>query len=94
MVSHLRRSFLKTLSGPTSRDELTEKIVYYFFTDVFPPMHSGYKPLDPPIWWIRLFEGRQDDGDARADEDDHGTAADELQHLGGQRAGLAAPDVR
>jgi len=36
------------------------KIVYYFFSDVFPPMHDGYKPLDPPSFWVRLFDRRND----------------------------------
>lgn len=33
-------------------------IVWYFFNDVYPPLHNGHSPLDPPAWWIRLFEGR------------------------------------
>ena len=32
--------------------------VYYFFSDVYPPLHDGHRPLDPPAWWTRLFEGR------------------------------------
>ena len=32
--------------------------VYYFFSDVYPPLHDGHRPLDPPAWWSRLFEGR------------------------------------
>lgn len=36
---------------------LTNHAVWYFFNDVYPPLHNGHKPLDPPAWWIRLFEG-------------------------------------
>lgn len=32
--------------------------VWYFFTDVYPPLHNGSRPLDPPTWWRRLFEAR------------------------------------
>lgn len=35
-----------------------ECLAYYFFSDVFPPMHDGKRPLDPPNWWLRLFERR------------------------------------
>lgn len=33
-------------------------LVWYFFTDVYPPLHNDHSPLDPPAWWIRLFDGR------------------------------------
>lgn len=36
--------------------------VYYFFNDVFPPMYDGFRPLDPPTFWVRLFDGRRDVG--------------------------------
>jgi Derlin-2/3 len=32
--------------------------IWYFFTDVYPPLHNGSRPLDPPAWWRRIFEGR------------------------------------
>ncbi|KAJ8111843.1 hypothetical protein OPT61_g5662 [Boeremia exigua] len=31
--------------------------VWYYFNDIFPPLHNGRSPLDPPAWWIRLFDG-------------------------------------
>ncbi|KAJ4302637.1 hypothetical protein N0V90_001526 [Kalmusia sp. IMI 367209] len=31
--------------------------IWYFFNDVYPPLHHGHSPLDPPTWWVRLFEG-------------------------------------
>lgn len=38
--------------------DLTDYPVWYFFSDVYPPLHDGHRPLDPPAWWTRLFEGR------------------------------------
>ena len=35
--------------------------IWYFFTDVYPPLHHGSRPLGPPGWWSRLFEGRLPD---------------------------------
>jgi Derlin-2/3 len=32
--------------------------VWYYFNDIYPPLHEGHSPLDPPAWWIRLIEGR------------------------------------
>lgn len=34
-------------------------VVWYFFNDVYPPLHNGHRPFDPPNWWIRLFEQRR-----------------------------------
>jgi Derlin-2/3 len=33
-------------------------IVWYYFNDIYPPLHNNHSPLDPPAWWIRLIEGR------------------------------------
>lgn len=34
-------------------------------------MHDGYKPLDPPGFWLRLFERRNDNGiEGEATEDE------------------------
>nr|POE56616.1 hypothetical protein CFP56_33588 [Quercus suber] len=30
--------------------------VWYFFNDIYPSTHGGHRPMDPPGWWIRLFE--------------------------------------
>lgn len=30
--------------------------VWYFFNDIYPSTHNGHRPMDPPGWWIRLFE--------------------------------------
>lgn len=53
-------AFSLILKGSIPTDELMGVVVghiYYFFADVYPPLHNGSKPLDPPIIWRRLFEG-------------------------------------
>ena len=30
--------------------------VWYFFSDVYPSLHGGQRPLDPPQFWRNLFE--------------------------------------
>lgn len=30
--------------------------VWYFFNDIYPGTHGGRRPMDPPQWWIWLFE--------------------------------------
>lgn len=68
-------------------------VVWYFFSDVYPSLHDGSRPLDPPRWWIRLFEGREEPvAEANDGEDDGPTgAAVGINH---DFAAAAAPDVR
>jgi Derlin-2/3 len=42
---------------------LTEA-VWYYFNDIYPPTHSGHRPLDPPSWWMRIWEGRPTETEA------------------------------
>jgi len=35
---------------------LISAAVWYYFNDIYPPTHNGHKPLDPPGWWIRIWE--------------------------------------
>ncbi|KAI3343700.1 derlin-2 [Ustulina deusta] len=54
--------FSLVMHGSVPKDEIMGVVIghiWYFFTDVYPPMHNGSRPLDPPMWWRRLFEGRQ-----------------------------------
>ncbi|KLU84281.1 derlin-2.1 [Magnaporthiopsis poae ATCC 64411] len=47
------------LQGAVPKDEIMGVIighVWYFFADVYPPLHGGQRPLDPPAFWRRLFE--------------------------------------
>lgn len=69
-------AFSFVLHNTIPKDEICGIVVghiFYFFSDVFPPMHDGMRPLDPPQWWIRLFERRQD---AITETDDGGTHED------------------
>jgi Derlin-2/3 len=67
--------------------------VWYFFSDVYPSLHGGHRPLAPPAWWRRLFEGRaQTEVDvARNDGDAHDTPAANINR---EFAAAVAPEVR
>jgi Derlin-2/3 len=41
--------------------KLMESIVWYHFNDVYPPKNADHRPLDPPDWWMRVWEGRRRD---------------------------------
>lgn len=47
--------------------------VWYFFNDIYPSTHNGHRPMDPPGWWLRLFE-RQAALPEEADSDVHEAA--------------------
>ena len=53
----------------------TESLVWYFFNDVYPPLHDGHRPFDPPTWWVRLFERRTNETDAAPINNDIAAAA-------------------
>ena len=52
-------SLLATVRPPPSYTQILKltSAVWYYFNDIFPPLHNGRSPLDPPAWWIRLFDG-------------------------------------
>lgn len=59
--------------------------VWYFFNDIYPQTNNNSRPLDPPRFWVRLFEGSL-----------FGNAQQEVQPPGMGRdinAGIA-PEVR
>lgn len=63
--------FSLILHGHVPKDEILGVVighVWYFFNDVFPPLHGGSRPLDPPAFWRRLFEGPP----APREQTDHG----------------------
>lgn len=66
---------------------LTYMTVWYFFNDIYPSTHGGYRPMDPPQWWIRLFERN---ALPEAPESDVAHAAAMGRDLGAP----AVPDVR
>jgi Derlin-2/3 len=50
------------MHGSIPKDEILGVVVghvYYFFADVWPGLHEGQRPMDPPEWWVRLWEGRR-----------------------------------
>lgn len=62
------------------------RVVWYFFNDIYPSTHNGYRPMDPPGWWIRLFE-RQPQQEGETDVDVHAAALN-------RDVGAPAMDVR
>lgn len=60
--------------------------VWYFFNDIYPSTHNGQRPMDPPQWWIRLFERQPLPA---ADTDVHAAAINR-----GDFAPAAVPEVR
>lgn len=55
-------AFNMFMHGSIPKDEIMGVIVghiYYFFADVWPGMHEGQRPMDPPEFWVRLFERRR-----------------------------------
>ena len=52
-------AFSLVVHGIVPKDEISGIVVghiWYFFSDVYPSLHGGHRPLDPPAWWRRLFE--------------------------------------
>ena len=55
-------------------------LVWYFFSDVYPSLHGGQRPLDPPQFWRNLFERPQaDTGAAPIDNEIAAAAAPEVR---------------
>lgn len=69
-------AFNVVLHSHWPKDELCGIVVghiWYFFNDIYPSTHNGYRPMDPPGWWLRLFE-RQAALPEEADSDVHEAA--------------------
>ncbi|KAJ6151079.1 hypothetical protein N7470_007673 [Penicillium chermesinum] len=67
------------------KDEICGVVVghiWYFFNDVYPSLHGGHRPLDPPQWWRRIFESAPE---ARPTD---------ATNVNQEFAAAAAPDVR
>jgi Derlin-2/3 len=55
-------AFHMFMHGQVPKDEILGVCVghvYYFFADVWPGLHEGSRPMDPPEFWVRLWEGRR-----------------------------------
>lgn len=78
--------------GGIPRDEIMGGLVghvWYFFEDVYPPLHNGYRPFEPPRWWKAMFEGGQ--AEVRHEQ---GTVAGELiQPADGGQPQAAVPQI-
>ncbi|MCJ1449610.1 MAG: hypothetical protein MMC23_010132 [Stictis urceolatum] len=74
--------FSLVLHSTVPKDEICGVVVghvYYFLNDVYPPLHNGHRPLDPPAWWTRLFERRQDMQAAPIENEIAAAAAPDIQ---------------
>ena len=70
------------LHGRSIRNQIADVsvIVWYFFSDVYPSLHGGQRPLDPPQFWRNLFERPQaDTGAAPIDNEIAAAAAPEVR---------------
>lgn len=82
------------MHGNIPKDEICGVLVghvWYYFNDIYPPTHGGHRPMDPPQWWINLFEGNIF-GRANANEAED-VADTQAQNLQREFAAAAAPDV-
>lgn len=86
-------AFSLVVHGIVPKDEICGVVVghiWYFFNDVYPSLHGGHRPLDPPSWWRRIFEGRPQHDDAIRHDEDPATQAANINH---DIAAAAAPEV-
>ena len=77
IVGHSMTAFIL---GPWYRVNADLRLVWYFFSDVYPSLHGGQRPLDPPQFWRNLFERQPADTGAAP--------------INNEIAAAAAPEVR
>lgn len=71
-------AFNMFMHGSVPKDEILGVVVghtYYYFADVWPGLYEGQRPMDPPEWWVRLFEGRRPETAAQNIHGDMAVAA-------------------
>lgn len=59
VVGHSKSGWMECVSGCSADVCLTFALAWFFFSDVYPSIHPGHRPLEPPAWWHRLFDGRE-----------------------------------
>ncbi|KAL2887152.1 Derlin-like protein [Ceratocystis lukuohia] len=88
--------FSLVVHGRVPKDEIIGVVighVWYFFNDLYPPLHHGQRPLDPPAFWCRIFDGRPapvNDHEAETEQPPTGNIGDALP---GARPGIAGGGV-
>lgn len=81
--------FSWVMHGIVPKDEICGVVVghvLYYFNDLYPPTHNGKRPLDPPNWWIQLWNWNGQNQDETAD-----TGMNDVQR---DLVAAAAADVR
>jgi Derlin-2/3 len=72
-------AFSLVMHGSVPRDEILGVVVghvWYFFADVWPGLYEGQRPMEPPGWWVRVWERRRgEESAARGVERDVAAAA-------------------
>lgn len=71
-------AFSLFMHGTIPKDEILGVIVghvYYFFADVWPGLREGSRPMDPPEWWMRMWEGRRAAQSGQRERGIHGDVA-------------------
>jgi Derlin-2/3 len=89
-------AFSLVVHGIVPKDEICGVIVghvWYFFSDVYPSLHGGHRPLDPPAWWRRVFEGRPQHEAVRGGDEAEGPDT-QAANINRDIAAAAAPEVR
>lgn len=81
-------AFSLLMHGSVPRDEILGVVVghvWYFLADVWPGLYEGQRPMEPPGWWVRLWEGRRGEEETAARRVDGDVAAAAVA-VGGQAA--------
>lgn len=77
--------------GSVPRDEILGALVghtWWFGEDIWPRLHEGYRPLEPPGWWKALFDERA----VQEGEEQDGTEAEVRPQEGIEGQGVPALD--
>lgn len=79
--------FNVVMHGSVPRDEILGVVVghtWYFLADVWPGLYVGQRPMEPPGWWVRLWEGRDTGSGSGRGREVGGDVAVQARGLGGE----------